>query len=112
MKPFPLLFLCGILPLFAAPDSLLTSRDLVPPSPVAVKDVLFEETEFPFFSPIVNEHPMNRLFGSAMCTGGVAAGDVDGDGKPDLYFTGGPKENALFLQTGDFVFTKADCGLD
>jgi hypothetical protein len=36
--------------------------------------------------------------------GGVAAGDVNGDGRPDLYFTSNQKANALYLNQGDFQF--------
>jgi hypothetical protein len=30
--------------------------------------------------------------------GGVAIGDLNGDKLPDLFFTSGPRENALYLQ--------------
>ena len=36
--------------------------------------------------------------------GGVAAGDVNGDGRPDLYFTANMGPNALYLNRGDFQF--------
>jgi hypothetical protein len=32
--------------------------------------------------------------------GGVAAGDLNGDGRPDLYFTSNQGENALYLNEG------------
>ncbi|RMG76292.1 MAG: hypothetical protein D6714_21560, partial [Bacteroidetes bacterium] len=36
--------------------------------------------------------------------GGVSAGDVNGDGLPDLYFTGNLSDNRLYLNQGDFRF--------
>ena len=36
--------------------------------------------------------------------GGVAAGDVNGDGRPDLYFTANLRPNKLYLNRGDYRF--------
>jgi hypothetical protein len=90
----------------------LSAVALRAPSPVAAKEVLFAKQTLDFVNPIRNEHPMNRLYASAMCTGGIAVGDVDGNGLPDIYCVSGPDRNALFLQTGDMVFTRTECGLD
>lgn len=39
--------------------------------------------------------------------GGVAVGDVNGDGRPDLYFTANSGSNELYLNQGDFQFREA-----
>jgi hypothetical protein len=39
--------------------------------------------------------------------GGVAAGDVNGDGRVDLYFTANEEDNALYLNRGGFRFEEA-----
>ncbi|MFM1561605.1 MAG: VCBS repeat-containing protein [Roseibacillus sp.] len=53
-----------------------------------------------FVNPIDEGHPLKRLYYSGFACGAVAMGDFDGDGKVDLFFTGGPVENALYLQRG------------
>ncbi|HUF61067.1 MAG TPA: FG-GAP-like repeat-containing protein [Verrucomicrobiales bacterium] len=73
-----------------------------------------EQTGVDFVNPIDIRHPLKRLYINGFACGGVAIGDVNGDGKPDLYLTNGPRPNGLYLQTGDLSFTEtaADSGVD
>ncbi|NIP96945.1 MAG: VCBS repeat-containing protein, partial [Akkermansiaceae bacterium] len=49
-----------------------------------------------FTCPIDLKHPLKRVYVSAFGCGGVAAGDIDGDGRPDLYLVNGPGRNRLY----------------
>ena len=55
-------------------------------------------------NPIDTKHPLKRLYTSAFGGGGVAAGDFDADGRCDLYFVFGARENRLYLNKGDGSF--------
>ena len=50
------------------------------------------------------DHPMSYLYHSGMTCGGVAVGDFDGDGKPDLFFAGTNERQSSLPQTGDLKF--------
>lgn len=58
------------------------------------------ESGLDFVIPIDTNHPDKRLYYSAMACGSVAAGDLDGDGRPDLLFAAGPVPNRLYRNLG------------
>ena len=49
-------------------------------------------------------HPLKRLYAFGWATGNVAIGDLDGDGRADLFFPGTTGPHRLFLQRDDFSF--------
>ncbi len=73
-------------------------------------DPLFElipaEKSGVHFSNILTETPEMNIFNYLYFYdgGGVAAGDVNGDGLPDLYFTSNQDSNRLYLNKGNFEF--------
>ncbi|MEM7013655.1 MAG: VCBS repeat-containing protein [Verrucomicrobiota bacterium] len=49
-------------------------------------------------------HRDKRLYHSSFACGTPMLGDVNLDGAPDIFITGGPSPNALYLQTGNLQF--------
>ncbi len=62
------------------------------------------QTGLRFDNPLVLDHPLACLYAGSFQTGGVAIGDVDGDGHPDVFLTGGPRANRLFRQVDAWRF--------
>lgn len=102
----------GILSLLVAiahPPRSLESAEGIRSVPLADKSVakgesLFtalsaDETGVDFTHPIDTSHPLKYLYNGGYAAGGIAIGDLDGDGRPDMLVSGGPVDNRLFLQT-------------
>ncbi|MEM7454363.1 MAG: VCBS repeat-containing protein [Planctomycetota bacterium] len=76
-----------------------------------------QETGIDFVSQLLPDHPFAYLYHSGMTCSGIATGDLDGDGRPDLVLANGPGLNAVYLQSDqDFKFVditnQAGDGLD
>ena len=74
-----------------------------------------EETGIQLVNTMDVNHPMSFLFHSGITCGGVAVGDFDGDGKPDIFFAGTTGPNKLYRNLGGFKFedvTAQSLGLD
>jgi hypothetical protein len=52
-----------------------------------------------------------HLYTSGLACGGLAAGDVDGNGLPDLFFCGTSGPNRLFVNLGGFKFEETNVSL-
>ena len=63
-----------------------------------------DRTGLDFVNPIDQSHPQKYLYASAVACGGVAIGDVDNDGWPDIFLTSGPRKNRLYRQTSPMKF--------
>ncbi|MFT5105850.1 MAG: hypothetical protein ACI9UA_001472 [Pseudoalteromonas tetraodonis] len=104
-----LLLLVLSLPLLAAAEPPSAALDKRATQPKASSGKLFSELDrsvsgIDFINPIDTKHPLKRLYTSAFGGGGVAAGDIDGDRRPDLYFVSGARENRLYRNLGDGEF--------
>lgn len=92
-------------PLFAASES---------PQQPLFERLLPGLTGVHFENRIEADHPLARLYHSGFACGGVAIGDIDSDGRPDLYLVNGPGLNRLYRQVDDFRFedVTGQTGLD
>ena len=63
-----------------------------------------EKSGVSFVNELQDDHPLRRIYILGFACGGIAIGDVDGDGRADIYCTGGPGDNVLYRQTGPLQF--------
>lgn len=74
-------------------------------TPTQFQELPPEETDVIFRNDIVETQHNNILtYEYTYNGGGVAAGDLNNDGLPDLYFVGNSMPNKLFLNRGDWKF--------
>lgn len=59
-----------------------------------------QKTGIDFVHPIDTRHPMKYLYVGGFASAGVAIGDVNNDGRQDVFLSGGPVTNRLYLQVG------------
>lgn len=111
--PFSLLALvipAGSIVQLNAQDSLIQSSPLVETKSNDSVKTLFElvkpdESGITLTSPIAADHPLARAYHSSSACAAVAIGDLDLDGRPDVYAGDGPGKNGLYLQKEPMKFT-------
>jgi enediyne biosynthesis protein E4 len=98
MNPFKILSTCLFILLLAAckqEEKKDTLFSLLPPSQTGIK----------FTNQLTESEEFNVLkYGYFYNGGGVAIGDLNNDGLPDIYFTGNMVGNRLYLNKGGFEF--------
>ena len=66
--------------------------------------LLPDDTGVHFSNNMILDHPKSYLNYAGSVCGGIAIGDVNGDGKPDLYLVNAPESNRLYIQETPFKF--------
>jgi len=94
-----------------AQDSLISSepfaesaREPKPDSP-KFERIPPDESGIQHVSPIMADHPLARAYHSSSACSAVAIGDLDLDGRTDVFAGNGPLENGLYLQKSKMQFT-------
>ena len=64
-----------------------------------------EESGIDLVTPVDENHPLARAYHSSSACAAVAIGDLDLDGRPDVFAGNGPRDNGLYLQKEKMKFT-------
>ena len=78
-----------------------------PPSGKLFEKIPSEQSQIEFINPILEDHPLRRLYTAGFSSGGIAIGDIDNNSLPDILLTNGPLANKLYLQTKPLQFQEA-----
>lgn len=101
----------ALLPSAAAAQEGLSVEDLAPESESAggprFTSLDKDASGIDFVSRLLPNHKLSFLYHSGMSVSGIAAGDLNGDGRVDLYLANGPGKNKLYLQDEDGKFRDA-----
>ena len=73
-------------------------------------DVGTDKSGIDFIHPLIEDHPMARLYHTGYAVGAMCLGDVNGDGLQDVYLVNGPGKNTLYLNTGKLTFKPVEPG--
>ena len=80
-------------------------KDYAPPPSPLFTLMSSSETGIQFTNRVVDDSVMNIFnYRNFYNGGGVAIGDINNDGLPDIFFTSNKEENKLYLNKGNFVF--------
>jgi hypothetical protein len=90
-------------------ESLISSEALAETLRTENLSTLFENVSpdksgIQHVSPIMADHPLARAYHSSSACAAVAIGDLDLDGRPDVFAGNGPLENGLYLQKEKMKF--------
>ena len=99
-------FFFGLLVLVLMNSCQDSRRNLYPETLVAGFELLSsEKTGIDFNNAIIESEKVNHLYYNQIYSGaGVAIGDINNDGLPDIFFCGNQVSDRLYLNKGDFVF--------
>ncbi len=91
-----------LLPLIAAAETISVPSG----GPKLFEIVAAEASGLAHVPKVHNENPLSYLYHSGFVLGGVAVGDLNGDGLPDLVFGGAAESNRVYRNKGDLKFVE------
>ena len=105
MNSFSRIVISLVLPIASVGGTLITPVGGAEPPVIFAGETLFNEIRpsesgLDFVNPLLPDDPRNYLYPFGYACGGVNIGDLDGDGRPDIFCVGGPVANGLYLQVG------------